>query len=192
MRWLPALALVSACGRDAAPPPEPPPLTAPPRLAVVPPDAPPPAVDAGVIAVAAACPDPIAGLWVGRFFENDHWNEFRVELRRQGGQLTCAQETRWWDAPADAVRPPTCAGGGPAWGVTSLRCEAALTSIGLEVRTVTVLSEHHTCGGATGNYIDDWFRGPVDGNTWIAPNRFEQDGAWIEQPTTFRRLGCAP
>ena len=52
-----------------------------------------------------------------------------------------------------------------------------------------MLSERHTCGGATGNYIDDWFRGAVAGNTWVAANRFQQPGAdWIEQPVTFRRL----
>ena len=151
-------------------------------------------VDAGVQAAAASpCPDPHVGLWVGRFFENDHWNEFRIELDRQGGQLVCAQETRWWDAPADALRPPPCPRGGPALGVTLLRCEAAVTAAGLEVRTATVLSERHTCGGATGNYIDDWFRGAVAGNTWVAANRFQQPGAdWIEQPVTFRRLRCAP
>lgn len=186
MRAALALLLVAGCGRDpdrevAAAPPPPPPR--------------PPAVDAAVDAApaTAGCPDPHVGLWVGRSFEDGHWNEFRIELRRVGAELACFEETRWWDAPADALRPPACPRGGPAWGVTRLRCEARATADGLELRTVTILSDQHTCGGPTGGYIHDWFRGPLVGNTWTARNRYQDaDGAWIELPATFHRLSCTP
>ncbi len=194
MRAWAALALAAACSadRDRAPPSPPPPPS--------PPVAPPAHADAGPLeaadpAVVATtdCPDPHVGLWVGRSFEDGHWNEFRIALRRVGADLACFEETRWWDAPEDALRPPACPRGGPAWGVTRLRCEARATTDGLEVRTVTILTDRHTCGGPTGGYIHDWFSGPLTGNTWRARNRYQDaDGTWIELAATFRRLACTP
>lgn len=189
-RWL-VLAVVAGCGQGASsspPPPSPSPSRPPPR----------PAPDAAVLEADPAvdhapCPDPQVGLWVGRFFEADHWNEFRISLRRTAGDLLCFEETRWWDAPEAALRPPACPSGGPAWGITRLRCEARVVDDELEVRTVTILSEIHTCGGGTGNYIHDWFHGARLGNTWTTHNRFRDvDGVDVEQPVTFHRLSCTP
>ena len=191
MRMWVALALAMACGndRDRAAPSTSPPTVAPPRTPTA--DARP--VDATVAEAGGDCPDPHVGLWVGRSFQDGHWNEFRIELRRSGGDLTCFEETRWWDGPEDALRPPACPRGGPAWGVTQLRCETRATADRLEVRTVTILSDRHTCDGPTGGYIHDWFRGPLTGNTWGARNRYQDaDGAWVELPATFHRLACAP
>ena len=36
---------------------------------------------------AAIDADPHVGLWVGRAFQDGHWNEFRIELRRSGGDF---------------------------------------------------------------------------------------------------------
>ena len=93
MRLWVALALATACGsdRDRAAPSTSPPTVAPPRTPTA--DARP--VDATLAEAGGDCPDPHVGLWVGRSFQDGHWNEFRIELRRSGGDLTCFEETRW-------------------------------------------------------------------------------------------------
>ncbi|MBL8620926.1 MAG: hypothetical protein JNK64_06465 [Myxococcales bacterium] len=189
-----ALMLATACGSDRdRPPPAPPPPPAPASPRAAPIDAGPVEATAPTDVASTGCPDPHVGLWVGRSFEDGHWNEFRIELRQVAGALTCFEETRWWDGPEDALRPPACPRGGPAWGITQLRCEARATADGLEVRTVTILSDRHTCDGPTGGYIHDWFRGPLTGNTWGARNRYQDaDGAWVELTATFHRLSCTP
>lgn len=194
-RWAAAVLALAACGgdRERAAPPAPTPTPTPRVAPRTPVDAAPAEAADPTVAASAGCPDPHVGLWVGRAFADGHWNEFRIELRRSGADLTCFEETRWWDGPADALRPPTCPRGGPAWGVTQLRCEARATTDGLEVRTVTILSDRHTCDGPTGGYIHDWFRGPLTGNTWGARNRYQEaDGTWVELTATFHRLACTP
>lgn len=190
-RWVALALALAACGTDrdrATPSPPSPSAATRPRATA---DAQP--LDAAVAEAGGDCPDPHVGLWVGRSFQDGHWNEFRIELRRAGGDLTCFEETRWWDGAADALRPPPCPRGGPAWGITQLRCEARATADGLEVRTVTILSDRHTCDGPTGGYLHDWFSGPLTGNTWGARNRYQDaDGAWVELPATFHRLACTP
>ena len=56
--------------------------------------------------VAAACPDPLTGLWVARRFDGVKWYEHRLQFERQGGRLTCAQDSRSWFGADTDVAPP--------------------------------------------------------------------------------------
>lgn len=188
-----ALILTAACRdqdreRPAAARPVPrapstPALPAPPRRAIALPDA----------TGAVGCPDPIAGLWVGRVHTGEQWDEYRLTLSRVGRALTCAQESRAWLGPVDQRRPPPCPSGEPDLFQWTLACRAVERAGELVVRATRVLASAAPCNDASGSYLLDAWRGRVDGNTWAADNSFDPgDGTVDHQAVTFHRLACAP
>ncbi|MBK9036549.1 MAG: hypothetical protein IPL61_35755 [Myxococcales bacterium] len=136
------------------------------------------------------CPDPVVGLWVARRFDGVKWNEHRLRLDRQGGQLTCAQESRSWYGDATSVAPPPCPRGGVSYHLVYLSCAPVEQAATLDVRSVTILSESHTCADEFPGYNLDHFTGELHDNTWTSSNN--DGGDDLDKPYTFRRLSCAP
>ena len=186
-----AVALVIGCrdsGPAASPPARPPMAEAPPPDAAI--DSEPAQLSIGT----GGCPDPIIGVWTGRHWEGDQWQEYRVEIgRRPNGALACQQRSRAWDGPLDQVAIPRCPDGQPLTNVTTLTCTATLADANLAVDSERIHRRYNPCSVLTGVYFLDHFTGPVTNNTWQATNRYQRDdGTSGEEVVRFHRLACEP
>ena len=141
-------------------------------------------------APASGCPDPVAGLWLARRFDGVKWYEHRVSLERRAGVLACHQESRSWPGEAADVSPPRCPTGGFAYHDVRLTCEAIERPPLLELRSVTMDVERHTCDEPIPGYNLDHFRGALRGNSWDTVNN--DGGDDIDKPYMFRRVSCTP
>lgn len=138
----------------------------------------------------AACPDPLAGLWLARRFDGTKWYEHRVSLDRRAGTLYCHQESRSWPGLADEVSPPRCPAGGFAYHQVLLTCEVIERPPVLELRSVTMDVERHTCDAEIPGYNLDHFTGALRGNTWDTVNN--DGGDDVDKPYRFHRVSCTP
>lgn len=155
----------------------------------------PPASTAAAAATATpaaqpGCPDPVVGLWVARRYDGVKWYEHRLRFDRPGGRLTCAQESRSWYGDATTVAPPPCPRGGVSYHLVYLTCAPVERPPALDVRSLTILSESHTCDVEFPGYNLDHFTGALHANTWTSSNN--DGGDDVDKPYTFRRLSCTP
>jgi len=138
----------------------------------------------------AGCPDPLAGLWLARRYDGVKWYEHRVTLDRRGGTLFCHQESRSWPGEATDINPPRCPSGGFAYHDVLLTCEVIERPPVLELRSVTMDVERHTCDDEIPGYNLDHFTGALRGNTWDTVNN--DGGDDVDKPYRFHRVSCTP
>lgn len=142
------------------------------------------------ISAPTGCPDPLVGLWTARRYDGVKWYEHRISFDRRAGTVYCHQESRSWPGLAGDTAPPRCPAGGFAFHQVLLTCELVSELPQLEVRSVAIDVQRHTCADEFPGYNLDHFTGTLDGNTWTTVNN--DGGDDVDKPYRFHRLRCRP
>jgi hypothetical protein len=142
-------------------------------------------------ATGAPCPDRVAGVWIAKTFADraGRWHEHRLAITRDSDGLHAQQTTRMWNGgPGDAF-PPTCATGGPSWGIATMTDNVEFLDGILHVWGVSLDANIHTCGGSVDSYNLDSFTGRVHRNNYETFNNDGRDA--VNRPYRFHRIACS-
>ncbi len=137
-----------------------------------------------------ACSDPIAGTWrAQKYRASDHtWIRFTLRVRHEGGALRGTIESRIWSGlPSDAR--PTCLDDGfdNTW---RMQARGQLDGTSVSFRSATAHLIRQDCPFSRAFYAPDNFSGTIDPMREVFESR-NNDGAYdVDEPYTFRRVGC--
>jgi hypothetical protein len=141
----------------------------------------------------AECSDPIVGTWRGLSWYPNHlqWYEFTLEVKRVPGddeKLTGTIFVHYWDGPIDNHEPPS-----PCRGQRvkiHQPAEGFYRDGQVQFGGTSVINDEVICGGFSGEYWVDVFKGKVDTDI----NEFNSVNDWnssdFDEPTVFRRIKC--
>jgi hypothetical protein len=139
---------------------------------------------------AAACQDPVAGLWEALKFNpaQGNWVHFKLTVRREGTSVHGTIISRIWSGSPRDSTPPGCDFGG--YDITT-SMNAGGTTNGL---TFTFGASHATIVMSqcsfTGQYYPDKFSGSIDESRQEFQSLNNDGAADINMPYVFRRTAC--
>lgn len=134
------------------------------------------------------CPDPIAGTWRARRYDEarERWGVFTLRIAREGATLEGRIRLHAWSGPRAGRTPPRCA---PGVYEHSVRMPASGSFDGERFRFDASSYERVThCMDARFDYNLDHFTGRVEGDVLHVVNN--DGGHEVNAPYRFRRLSC--
>lgn len=147
---------------------------------------------------AAACQDPVEGVWMGRVYHQPgrDWYIYTLEIHRVSpgsSQLTGVLHARFWNGPPNIYEPLPC---GPGVLDRTVFMTGAGTANGLEIHFggTSWRPESLNCGPEDSlqwiSYNLDQFSGRIDPAIQEFQSVNNDGGEAVNEPTVFRRIRC--
>ncbi len=146
---------------------------------------------AGRLAGAAQCKDPIEGRWEAfPYLPNNGWYHFTLTIYREGDILFGDTRAVYWDGDETESQMPPCTFGRNE-GVVEMLSRGMVHGLEVRFSAQEIARKHISCGQYF-YYALDTFSGTIDPNTQEFMSVDNDGAAAKDEPTLFRRTGCLP